>query len=141
MATGDARGDARKPAGADGGTLAVDAFSNGGSDAPFATVIRLINELGVEYRLNHYPSFACPFGFTIRGATAPLDQPTSTEGSDTLCPCDTCREGAARSPACTTVDLLCDAPAHRRYPRRGELRRPLERYRRSSGTCLRPMER
>lgn len=96
----DAAGDA-------GGASEMDATIDGGEAPPFATIIRLINDLGVEYRLNHHPSFACPYGFTIRGG--PLDQPTSLEGADTLCPCETCREGAARSPVCTTVDLSCDA--------------------------------
>ncbi len=89
-----------------GGAVAVDAAV--AATPPFPTIVRVVNDGPGDYQLTYYPNFGCGVGLAITGPAAPIDQPTSIEGSDRLCPCATCQPDAARSPRCSIVDFVCD---------------------------------
>jgi hypothetical protein len=103
-------------AGAGGGAGAGgDAGGGGAAGAsgvpPFPTQVRVLNVGTTDLVIDYHRSFACPFGFTIRGDGGTVLPETSIEPPDTWCDCSSCGTGAGGGPRCDSVDLLYQDPA------------------------------
>jgi hypothetical protein len=77
-------------------------------EAPFATVLRVVNVGGGDFRLEGEANSTCPYGFGIQGG-APVDQPTPLEEPAASCDCGQC-SATNGHPRCAATDFLCDAP-------------------------------